>query len=64
MENKRNKPMVEYLDLDENTYIENDIIKTRISEKEASETFIPWEEFWNKVYDGICKIKEYDETHN
>ena len=56
--------MVEYLDLDENTYIENDIIKSRISENDAPVKFVPWNEFWNKVYDGICKIKEYDETHN
>lgn len=60
----KRKPVIEYLEIDENTYIENDVFKTKITENANSQEFVPWDEFWSTIYNRISKIKEYDETHN
>ena len=64
MKSRSKKPMVDYLELDENTYIEKDIIKTRISENNNHPQFVPWDEFWDNINNRMSKIKEYNETHN
>lgn len=57
----KKKPMIEYLEIDENTYIENDEIKTIIDEGHTQPKFVSWDEFWDNLYNRIAKIKEYDE---
>lgn len=56
--------MVEYLELDENSYIENDIVKSRLNEHIDCEKFISHDELWSRVTDIMLKVREYDETHN
>ena len=64
MKNEAKVSMVDYLELDDNIYIENDVIKTRISENNNHPQFVPWDEFWDNIYNRMSKIKEYNETHN
>ena len=64
MKNEAKASMVDYLELDDTTYIENDVIKTRISENNNHPQFVPWDEFWDNIYNRMSKIKEYNETHN
>lgn len=64
MKKESKKPMVDYLELDNNTYIENDVIKTRVSDNDNRQEFVPWDEFWSNIYIRMAKIKEYNETHN
>lgn len=63
MKNIKNKPMIEYLDIDERFYIENDRVKLHLNE-----TSIPqegtWEDVWGDVIKIIEKAKQYDEEHN
>ena len=49
MKNEAKVSMVDYLELDDNTYIENDVIKTRISENNNHPQFVPWDEFWDNI---------------
>lgn len=49
MKNRKNKPMIEYLEIDENTYIENDKLKTKINESNNPPKFVSWDEFWDNV---------------
>ena len=58
------KPMIEYLEIDENTFIEKDIVKTRLNESNDYVNFISHEELWTKIYDNMLIIREYDEKHN
>ena len=55
--------MIEYLDIDERFYIENDRVKLHLNE-----TSIPqegtWEDVWGDVIKIIEKAKQYDEEHN
>ena len=50
MKKESKKPMVDYLELDNNTYIENDVIKTRVSDNDNRQEFVPWDEFWSNIY--------------
>ena len=63
MSKKMNKPMIKYLEIDENSYIENDVIKMKLNEnyvpKEGS-----WDELWEGVIEIMKKIQKYDEIHN
>ena len=43
------KPMIEYLEIDENTFIEKDIVKTRLNESNDYVNFISHEELWTKI---------------
>ena len=64
MKNEAKASMVDYLELDDNTYIENDVIKTMVAGNDNRQKFVPWDEFWNNIYNRMSKIKEYDETHS
>jgi hypothetical protein len=63
MSKKMNKPMIEYLEIDERFYIENDIIKTRINETEDRDE-CSWDELWEDALKIMEKIRKYDELHN
>ena len=58
--------MIEYLEIDENIYIENDIVKSRLNENTNCEEYIniSHDELWGRIYKAMLKIKDYDETHN
>ena len=60
---KKNKPMIEFLDIDETYYIENDKVKLHLNEG-----FVPkhgtWDEVWGDVLKIIQKAREFDEKHN
>ena len=56
METKNHKkPMIEYLDIDENFYIENDELKMRINESNGNDIGT-----WDDIWDGVLKIIEKD----
>ena len=57
------KPKIEYLELEEGIYIENDVIKTRLNENNAQEQ-CTWDEMWNRVRDAIIRIKDYEDNNN
>ena len=57
-------PMIEYLEIDENIYVENDVVKYRLNENINHENYISWDELWEGVHDAMSKIKQYDEKHN
>ena len=40
----KKKPMIEYLEIDENIYIENDIVKSRLNENTNCEEYISHDE--------------------
>ena len=64
METKNHKkPMIEYLDIDENFYIENDELKMRINESNGNDIGT-WDDIWDGILKIIEKVREYDETHN
>lgn len=56
------KTLIEYLNLDEFSYIENDIIKYRLNEEQMSDQFLTWEEGWDRVRMIIKRIKEYEDN--
>lgn len=57
-------PKIPYLDIDENFYIENDIVKVKPNAEVQSGTSAPsMEEMWANVEKIILKAKEYDESH-
>ena len=57
----KKKPMIEYLEIDQNIYIENDIVKSRLNENTNCEEYISHDELWGRIYKAMLKIKEYDE---
>ena len=63
MGKNKQKPMIEYLDIDENIYIENDVVKTRLNESNGNDIGT-WDDMWQGVLKIIEKAREYDETHN
>ena len=56
----KKKPMIEYLEIDENIYIENDIVKTRFMEYNGKDIGT-WDDMWQGVLKIIEKVREYDE---
>ena len=66
MANKRNKKkkyMIEYLDIDDRFYIENDDVKVRLTEEETTDT-ISWDEMWDEALKIIDAARKYDEEIN
>ena len=64
METKNHKkPMIEYLDINETYYIENDKVKLHLNEDFAPKQGT-WDEVWGDALEIIKKAREYDETHN
>ena len=57
-----NKSLIEYLNIDEFSYIENDKIKYRLTEEQMSQQFLTWEEGWKRVRMIIERVKEYDNS--
>ena len=55
--------MVEYLNIDEHIYIENDEVKIRLVEGEEPRE-CTWEEMRDGVMEIIEKVRKYDEEHN
>ena len=64
MKKRTNKPMIEFLEIDEKTYIENDVIKSRLNENITPADYVSWDDLWESIYDAMSKIRKYDETHN
>lgn len=64
MAKMKKKPIIEYLELDESTYIEQDIVKSRLDENIDYKNFVTHDELWNRIINNMQKIREYDETHN
>ena len=60
---KDKKYMVEYLNIDEHIYIENDEVKIRLVEGESPRE-CSWEEMRDGVMEIINKVREYDESRN
>ena len=58
----KKKPMIEYLEIDENIYIENDIVKTRFMEYNGKDIGT-WDDMWQGVLKIIEKVREYDEDN-
>ena len=57
-----NKSLIEYLNIDEFSYIENNKIKYRLTEEQMSQQFLTWEEGWKRVRMIIERVKEYDNS--
>lgn len=54
---------IKYLDIDENFYIENNIVKVKINESdEHQNSECPIDEIWSNVKRIIMKAKEYNES--
>lgn len=58
------KPRIKYLELDEFSYIENDIIKSRLNEEETNSTFLSWDEGWERVKMIVRKVMEYENNNS
>lgn len=52
---------IDYLDLGNGLYIENNELKERVDEHLDNDEFVSWEEGWSYVLDSLNKIKEYQE---
>ena len=66
MANKRNKKkkyMIEYLDIDDTYYIENDDIKFHLHEGQVDQSGT-WDDMRNDVIKILKCMKEYDERRN
>ena len=59
---KNKKYMIEYLDLDDDLYIENDEVKMKVHEG-AKPQDCTWEELWAEVINALDKMEKYDEAH-
>ena len=54
-----------YLDIDENFYIENDIVKVKTNKRDDSEIADrPIDDIWDNVKRIIMRAKEYDESNS
>ena len=60
---KKKKYMIEYLDIDENYYIENDEVKLHLREDSTGRSGT-WDEMWRDVMKIINAARKYDEEHN
>lgn len=60
---KINKSIIEYLELDENRYIEKDKFKIRLHESDNKPKSGTWEELWSMVRSDIEKIAEYENNN-
>ena len=60
---KNKKYMIEYLDINERFYIENDIVKMKLREGTTPRDG-SWEEMWGMVKEIISKARKYDEENN
>ena len=58
------KTLIEYLNLDEFSYIENDIIKSRLNEEETNSNFLSWDEGWERVKMIVRKVMEYENNNS
>lgn len=56
------KSLIEYLNIDEFSYIENNKIKYRLSEEQMNQQFLTWEEGWKRVRMIIERVKEYENS--
>lgn len=56
----KKKPLVEFLDIDEFSYIENDKIKSKLTEAQANQIFLTWDEGWERVRKIIEKVIDYE----
>jgi hypothetical protein len=63
MKKKINKPMIEYLEIDERFYIENDEVKLHLNEISSPQQGT-WDDVWEDVFIILRKAKEYDEKYN
>ena len=59
---KNKKYMIEYLDLDDDLYIENDEVKMKVHEGAKPQDCI-WEELWTEVINALDKMEKYYEAH-
>ena len=56
------KTRIEYLELDECRYIENDEFKLRPNENNTQE-YCTWDEMWNMVLADIDKLEAYERNN-
>lgn len=56
---------IKHLDIDDNFYIENDIVKVKINESDVPVNLeCSIDKIWDNVKKIIMKAKEYDEANN
>ena len=60
---EKKKYRIEYLDIDDNFYIENDRVKLR-HHKDTSSQRETWDEVWMGAWKIIEAAMRYDEEHN
>ena len=58
--NKKN--IIEYLDIDKFSYIENGKIKNKLNEEETNSNFLSWDEGWERVKMIVKKVAEYEDS--
>ena len=58
--NKKN--IIEYLDIDKFSYIENGKIKNKLNEEETNSNFLSWDEGWERVKMIVKKVIEYENS--
>lgn len=54
------KNIIEYLDIDKFSYIENGQIKSKLNEEETNSNFLSWDEGWERVKMIVKKVAEYE----
>lgn len=57
-----NRLNIKYLELDDDLYIENGIIKNRLKRENGNQEYCTWDEMWNRVHHVLLKIKNYEEN--
>ena len=60
---KNKKYMIEYLDINEDFYVENDELKMKLHEDKEPQSGT-WEDLWLGVREIMEKIYDYGEQHN
>lgn len=52
-----NEILIEYLDLGDGRYIENDIVKSKVTE--STDDYLTWDQLWTGVKNDVKKIEKY-----
>lgn len=55
--------MIEFLNIDETYYVEDDELKMKINESKLPQEG-SWDDIWDGVLEIIQKAREFDEKHN
>ena len=57
------KRIIEYLDINDDFYVENDELKMKMREDAATRR-CSWDEMWDMVEEIIVKMSDYEKEHN